>query len=239
MGKYIPVIWDIETTGLNPMAEHWWSNTMQAQVIAIGFATIPNWDEVSDPDDAEINVYTYYDRDEYELLDIVPERIHEKVRQDCLDRPFELYHDVVGTEFLSRTGQNPEPFLVGFNSRSFDHTYIGARFARKRLKGWPLTHGWKRLDMQRVAGHHGDLRNHPSQDDYAEYHDVDVPDEHDGSNMPEYFSQNNWTGIREHAESDVEELAKLFMRDRESAMEEFYRHYDIDAEPNFAEEADI
>jgi len=40
-----PIFWDIETTGLNPLARDFWSNSMEAQVTAVGLGTITNWDQ--------------------------------------------------------------------------------------------------------------------------------------------------------------------------------------------------
>jgi len=222
MVRYEPVIWDIATTGLNPMAEYWWSNEMAAQVTAFGMATVDGWRNTSDPDMVDIDVTVLYDADEYRLLNVAKDRFWKAFT--------EAYVDDDGSD---EDGEDVEPLMVGFNSRQYDHPYAGARYSRKRINGEPFSHGAKRLDMMRVASNKTDLKGYPSQDEYAKYLGEDIPDEFDGSMMPGFFDNGHMDKIASHVEADAKELARLFVVDKEDAMEEFYNHYDIDKSPVF------
>ena len=156
--------------------------------------------------------------DEYELL----EEITSKV-QDVF---FEDYWD-------SGRNDDIDPILVGFNSRNFDHPYIGARFSRKRLNADWFGHRAKRLDMMRVAGKVDAISDFPSQDDYAEYLGHTTEDEYDGSMMPEFFEKKQMDKIEAHVKRDIKELAMCFVEDKENAMEHFYDHYDIGKSATF------
>lgn len=209
MTQFQPVFWDIETTGLNPMAQEWWNNSMGAQVTAMAFGQIEGWHD--NPDDYETSVSVYYDESEYRLLDVCQTRLREVVQtvRDELDR---------------------EPFLAGFNIRQFDCPYAGARYARKRLNGDLMTHELKRLDMSRPAVITQDdgtvVDQYPSQNDYAESVGVTVNDEYDGEDMPMAFENREWDKIVSHVESDVEVMMEVFMDDVELFMNHLYDHYD-------------
>ncbi len=203
---YWPIFWDIETTGLNPLARDFWSGQMEAQVTAVGFGTIRNWDRGPDVDTADLQVEVVYDNSEYRLLNILEDRVKAM--------------DYEGT-----------PFLVGYNSRNFDHPYIGARYARLRQDAEPFGSEWKRLDMMRVAGKDDTIsKRYPKEGEYADALGVDVPDPYDGSDMPEAFENGNWDAIKTHAEADVKESMLMFLKRKGLMMEQFYNHYDIDAQ---------
>ena len=201
-----PVFWDIETTGLNPMAQEFWSNEMAAQVTAVGLGTIRNWDEGPNVEQSDFQVECYWDSDEYRLLSNLPDRI----------------------EAMAFDG---EPFLVGYNSRQYDHPYIGARFSRLRLDGTPFTHGWRRLDMMRVAGKDNVIaKRYPKEGEYADALGVEVYDPYDGSDMPEAFANENWNKIQTHVKADVEESMRMFLKRPDMMMNHYYEHYDINAQ---------
>lgn len=227
MTQYEPLVFDIETTGLNPMAEHWWQGSMAAQVTCIGLASIRGWRDSDDVEECEVDIKVLSSKSEYGLL------------MDAREVAVEMIDEIEDAP-----DSDIEAFLVGFNSRQFDHTYMGARFSRLSgvrdgpyadAGGYPFTHGVKRLDMMRVAGKHRELAQHPNQDDYADFLGVAVEDEHDGSDMPGYFEDGELDKIREHCERDVRELAHCFIVDREEAMEQLYDHYDLDKDANFVD----
>lgn len=212
---YTPVFWDIETTGLNPLAQDWYDNQMGAQVTAVGIGHITNLDDCTGKDDAEVDVQVMAGSDEYTLL----ERLAETLREHDYER---------------------EPILVGYNSRQFDHGYIGARYSRYRLDGRPFVCGWRRLDMMRVARDDPAIpKTYPKEGEYAEALDVHVPDEYDGSDMPDAFKNGEWDKIESHVEADVEESALMFAERQERMMEHFYDHYDINADTVQVEEVEI
>ncbi len=213
--NYEPVFWDIETTGLNPMAQDWWDGEDAAQVIAVGIGTIENWSDEPTTDEAEIDVRAVMSVDEYELLTTIGEAMR-------------------GSDF------DDEPFLVGYNSRQFDHPYIGARFSRKRLDGEPFVSDWKRLDMMRAAGRDDIIsKRFPKEDEYSEAVGVGVHDEFDGSQMPQAFKDGNWDMIEQHVTKDVEKMVKVFLERQDTMMDTFYDHYGINAGGGVVEEIDI
>lgn len=221
MTQYEPIVWDIETTGLNPMAEHYWSGEPAAQVAAVGFGVLDGWRDASEWEDVDCQVEVIYNDNEYQLL------------QDVSD----VFRDIVNQ--VSQIDGGGEAFLVGYNSRSFDHTYIGARYARKRLNGYPLTNGAKRLDMQRVCNSVGEFGTYPAQDDVAEQLGFATPDEFTGKDMPELVEQGRLDDVASHARADVKDLCRIFFGLREDAMDEFYDHYDIEQSGNYVEEVDF
>lgn len=212
---YEPIFWDIETTGLNPMAQHWWDNEMKAQVICIVMGRIDNWRHAESFDEAKFETKVLWDGDEYRLLEVFHERLVEMTNEVMME------------------DSEMEPFLVGWNSRQFDHPYIGARFARKRLDGSLVNHNLKRLDMMRALGNDEVLSTgYPKQDEYAKELGIDVDDEITGADMADAFKVDDWDKISRHGESDVIEMMKVFVEKKEACMEEFYNHYsDIDGEP--------
>jgi uncharacterized protein YprB with RNaseH-like and TPR domain len=215
MTEYDPVFFDIETTGFNPMAQQW-HNSYQydARVTAVGVGTVKGWREAEGHEDCEYDVDVYWDESEYRLLQVLPDRLDNKIAMI--------------------RGEGYEPFLVSFNGRQFDHPYLGARFSRLRLDGGAFTHGLKRLDMMRALGKRwGDIGRYPSEDDCLEEMGIASDDPYDGSDMPDMFGNGNWDAISEHARHDIEEMMRLFVETRTECMGEFYDHYDVDSEPNF------
>lgn len=217
MTEFEPVVFDIETTGLNPLAQEWQSyQSHDAQVIAIGIGTFDDW---WDKDSFDGDVSVLYGEDEYELLEDIREKMVE-VASSIEDR-------------------GREPFLVTWNGRNYDHPYLGARYARYRQPPYPFCHALKRLDLFRmVLSATGQYRK---QEDYAEELGVGTEDEFDGSDMPDMFDDRNWDAIIQHARQDVVELMQIAMVEREKCMGHFYDHYDImrDPESDFAENIEL
>lgn len=212
---YWPIFWDIETTGLNPLARSFWSNEMKAQVTAVGLGTIRNWDRGPDRQSADLQIEVIWDSDEYRLLNILSDRVRS-------------------------LGFEGTPFFVGYNSRNFDHPYIGARFSRKRLDGEPFISEWKRLDMMRGAAKDDAIpKRYPKEGEYADALGVDVPDPYDGSDMPEAFQNEDWDAIKTHVEADVKESMLMFLERKGLMMQQFYDHYDIDADGPPVKEIDV
>jgi uncharacterized protein YprB with RNaseH-like and TPR domain len=221
--KYEPIFWDIETTGLNPMAQHWWDGTIGAQVISVGVGRIHNWREVSELGEDDYDLKVMYDSDEYRLLQRLTEVIEENIND-------------IRTE-----NTNSEPVFVGWNTRNFDHPYIGARYARLRLESCQLNHEAKRLDMMRALGNDEVMSTgYPGQDDYAEELGIPVNDELTGEDMPKAFERDDWDKIAQHVEDDVEEMMKVFNKKKEDCWEQLYYHYDDITEnpPKFTEEVE-
>lgn len=203
--SYIPVFFDIETTGLNPLAQEWHRyQDYDAQVTAVGLGWFDDWPESASGRDIAVE----YGPNEYKLLSDLRKRM-ESISSQVGDDGDEL-------------------FLVGFNSRQYDHPYLVARYARLRQDPWPFCHGWRRLDMMRA------LRNRDgkywNQDDYAEHIGVHSEDEYDGSDMPEAFKRDEWPKILSHVRADMEDLMDIFAYEPGVFMDEFYGHYDIDVD---------
>jgi len=201
-----PVFWDIETTGLNPLARDFWSNGMEAQVTAVGFGTIRNWDQGPDAEQADLQIEAVWDTSEYRLLQSLEDAVKS-------------------------IDYGGEPFFVGYNSRNFDHPYLGTRFARLRQNGEPFNSEWKRLDMMRVAGKDPAIsKRYPKEGEYATSLGVDVPDDYTGADMPDAFANEEWDKIVEHVNADVKESMLMFCKRKGLMMDTFFDHYDIDAE---------
>lgn len=214
--KYEPVMFDIETTGLNPLAQSWSDyHEHDAQVLAIGIGRLKNWR--GDIDDAEIDVNVLSGENEYVFL--------EQLQSEMRGIHTEMHDD------------GKAMFLVGWNSRQFDHQYLASRFSRKRLDPFPFVHQRKRLDLMRVARRV--TGEYWSQDDFYEELGYTSDDPHDGGDIPDYWDEGKMAAIREHAMHDVEELCQIFLEVRSDAMKEFYDHYDIDADPSFSGEVNM
>lgn len=218
--KYEPVFFDIETTGLNPMAQEWWDNeTHGARVTAIGIGTVDGWRDTTDPEDCDIDVKVLTDESEYRLLNVARERLKE-----------------VEAEIFDNGG---EAFLVGHNSRQFDHPYLGARYARLRLDGRAWNDILKRLDTMRALGKNwNEVGRFPKEDDVLDVLGIESDDPYTGADMPNAYAERNWDAIKTHVRHDVNDMAKLFVVLSEPCMEEFYDHYDIDKDASFTEEVD-
>jgi len=161
-----------------------------------------------------------YDSSEYRLLDLAQTRLQEWVNE------------------IRSSGDTP--FLVGFNSRQFDHPYIGARYSRLRLDGSLFCSELQRLDMMRALGKHwGEVGNYPSEDDCLEAAGIDSDDPFDGSDMPEFFGDGRWDDIATHVREDTREMVKLFTVVKAECMEEYYDHYDIESDATFNRTVDF
>lgn len=219
--KYQPIIWDIETTGVNPLAQAWHNGTdFGARITAVGFSYAWDWNDVGSWEDADIHVDSYWDSDEYNLLRVVEDRLQQLVAE-------------------SREYYDREPFLVGWNSRRFDHPYIGARYARKRLEGSLFVSDLKRLDMMVAAGKRDErVSRYPSEDDYAEMLGFEVYDELTGAEMPEAWDNGEWDKIETHVEADVDMANKIFIKERETFMSEFVEHYSLEENPQYGPEVE-
>jgi len=98
----------------------------------------------------------------------------------------------------------------------------------------------ERLDMMRSFGKHFDaVGRYPSEDNCLHAVGIDSEDKYDGSMMPEFYENDEWDKIRSHCRDDVEEMVKLFCKEPEINMKEFYDHYNIDAEAKFTEEVEF
>jgi uncharacterized protein YprB with RNaseH-like and TPR domain len=215
-----PIFWDIETTGLNPMAQYWWDGKMAARVTAIGIGRLHGWRDADDYSDVDAEVKCLYDGDEYNLLKVFTDRLESHVAD------------------INEGGKSP--FIVGWNSRQFDHPYIGARYARLRLSNEWVNNSLHRLDMMRPLGDDDVMsKRYPSQDDYAEALGIEVYDELDGSDMPKAYERGEWHKIKQHVEADVDVMMKVFFMKAEACYEELYHHYDgiSGSPPKFTEGA--
>jgi len=133
-----PIFFDIETTGFDPMPQAGWDDSSyDPRVTAIGLATADNWRSAEGPEDVETDTKVLYDSSEYRLLEVAAERLDE-----------------IGSEVMA---DGDAPFLVGYNSRKFDHPYLGARYARLRIDGSRFNRLAQRLDMMRAVKKHPHL----------------------------------------------------------------------------------
>ena len=201
--SHIPVFFDIETTGLNPLAQAWHNKQKyDAQVTAIGVGYFDDYDG----DERQRVIKVEYGPNEYKLLSDLRDRMH-KIEAE-----------------ISASGV--EPIVVGFNSRQYDHPYLVARYSRLRQNPYPFCHEWKRLDMMRaLRKRDGKYWN---QDDYARHIGVHTEDEFDGSDMPEAFDKRQWRKILDHVRADMEDMMDIFTHDLSDFMNHFYDHYGID-----------
>lgn len=220
MTKYVPVFWDIETTGLNPMAEYWW-NGGRNEVICVCVATVEDWEDEGE----EVNIHSFTGDSEYPLI------------QEVREGMYTILSDIEGWNWddiyePSEEDVDPEAFLVGFNSRSFDHTFWSARCGRLRQSNWPFGHQRKRLDAMRVCRNRCGYEYQDSQDDIAEDIGIEMADDTvDGSDVPELYENGQMDLIENHARADVKDLVGIFMEFREEMLAEFYDHYDIEKDP--------
>lgn len=220
MNKYHPVFFDIETTSLNPMQEKWWSNKEHdARVVCVGFGTIRNWRDSLSGTKTEVVVFD--DESEYHLIKNLSSNLYNWLE--------ETVGDVVGAD--------NEYFFVGWNNRKFDHPYYGARAARLRLTGHPITHGWKRLDCFRVVKKM--TGSYWKQDDWMDEIGIRHDDENIGSDVPELFGKGRIDKIRKHCNADVRDLIQIFLNNREKMMEELFSHYDDISKTTFKEPIDL
>lgn len=228
---YEPILFDIETTGLNPLAQSW-SNKHEhdGQVLSVGIGTIRNWR--GNRENVEIDVRTITNENEYALLEDVRDYVESLVLE------LESYEGEMQFSPHKDVGaRTSEVFLVGYNSRQFDHQYLCSRLARKRLDPFPFAYRRKRLDMFRVANQvYG---NYIGQDDFYNELGYESDDPHDGGDMPDFWRDREMDKIEEHCRHDVFELCQIFLECRREAMEEFFDHYDVDREIAFGTEVDL
>lgn len=218
--KYHPVFFDIETTGLNPMAESWMNGVdYDAEVVCVGIGTVTNWRDSLSGSNISITIFDH--EQEYELI-----RNFNSNLIDWLDQKTE-----------KEVGPDDEYFFVGWNNRSYDHTYYGARAARLRLNGYPVTHGWKRLDCQRVIKKM--TGRYWAQDDWMDEIGVAHEDDITGADVPDLYSQNRVGKIRKHCRADVHDLIEIFLNNREKMMNELYSHYDDIRRLDYKEPIDL
>lgn len=218
---YLPVFVDVETTGLNPMAQGWWNNDNPAArvtAIAIGVSNI-DYPGVRN-DEMITSVEVEMDGSEYKLLESAAETMSSIV-----------------DDYESR---GCTPFLVTFNGRQFDHPYLGARYSRYRLDGDSFIHSLKRLDMMRALGKHFEpVGRYPSEDDCVEVLGLEDRDPYDGSDMPDAWERGDTGTIRHHVVSDVQQMGKIFALTEDMCWKEFYDHYDIEGKFDTTEEVSL
>lgn len=203
--NYFPVFFDIETTGLNPLAQGWHNYTdYDAQVTAVGLGWFEDYPDSTEEREIEV----VYDGSEYRLLFNLRGKM-ERIEKENGDED---------TEFI----------LVGFNSRQYDHPYLTARYGRLRQDPYPFAYSWKRVDMMKaLRSRDGKYWN---QDDYADHIGVHTEDEYDGSDMPEAFAKNQWRKILDHVRADMEDLMDIFRHEPDVYMNHFYDHYGIESD---------
>lgn len=227
--EFEPIFWDIETTGLNPMHERWQARSFYhvdypSAVTAIGYGYMGGWEDAETLDDCEgWKVDVVCANNEYETLQEGTSELETIVDDN--------------SRIHSRRS-----FMVGYNSREFDHPYAGARYARKRLENEKLNHGLKRLDMKRVARSDDDVDDrYPSQDEWAEALGIPVEDETDGSDMPKMWDEGRYDDIMYHCKEDIKVLMEIFLQKKEEAYAEVYDHYsDISGDPpKFIDDAEF
>lgn len=213
MVQYEPLLFDIETTGFNPMVEVWQSWKQTSRVTAISMVHLTE-------EEGEMSVNgraTFINRggEEYEIIEEATGFARNVVTR--------------------AEGRDKEVFVAGWNIRSFDCAYLGARCGRLRLGGYPFTHGKFRLSMDRplelppevdMVEMEGSNRKYPKQDDYARYLGIEFNQELDGSDMPDAFENGEYHKIEEHVEDDVDVMVEIFKREKEAMYEHLYRHYD-------------
>lgn len=222
MTQIEPIFFDMEATGLNPMAQNWWNNTEHgAQVLVFTFGRLHSWRYNNDYDDADPELDSVYDSNEYRLLKVAHSRLEEHV--------------------TGIRNEGWEPVIFGFNIRRYDLPYIGARYARKRLDGSLFTHELRRLDtLHDVATHDDDTEWKPKQHKYAEDLGIEiVEDEFDGKDVPRLFSEGRFEDIQSHCEADVETELRMFLKKRNFFVNQFYDHYNIEAVANYKEGVDL
>lgn len=218
--QYVPIFWDIETTGLHPMAKHWWNHhDHSARVVCVGVGYIDNY--VPSNAEQSYTVDVLWDDNEWELLGQVADHMEELVdRIESFDEDYET-------------------FMVGWNSRGFDHPYYGARCARLRKDNFPFGHQRKRLDMMNAMKSVRGTRKNISQDSVAEEIGVLAEDEFDGSDMPELFEQGQIDPILHHCKTDLEDMVEIFFEYQSEMMNHFYDHYEIDADASYVDTVDL
>lgn len=209
MTKYEPVFWDIETTSVNPIAQHWHhGHSYDARVTCIGIATLSGWRDSDLFSGVEYNDRMLHDADEYVLLEVARDRM-------------QYYCDAIREK-------GKVPFIVGWNSRFFDHPYFSARAGSYRIDPGPIASQVKRLDMMEPAAQDcGKAGYAVSQDDYANRLGIDVIDDTDGSDMPEFFDNGEMDKIVYHCREDIKVMCNIFVQEKEMFMDYFFDHYDI------------
>lgn len=216
MTEFEPLFFDIEATGVNPIAKSWAGSRLDAQVLCVGFGRIMGWRE---GEEYSYDVDTIYGASEYELLRKVKQRFS------------------IMAKAIRQEGKTPVPVM--FNGKQYDYPYLGARYLRYNQRPPTILMDHKRLDlMYAIKEFKGDFKN-PSQGDIAKEHGVLVEDEFDGSDIPRLFEEDRWEDIESHARCDVEELIKIFKVYRDVAFQHFYDHYDIAGEPTFGENKEL
>lgn len=224
--KYQPVFFDIETTGLDPIDNPSWEDSTPNRVTCVGVGWFSDgWEDEEELDGDDIWTAVYMDEDEYDLIDRVLGR--DGLIAETLDRKTGEYDtDEYG-------------FVVGWNSRVFDHSYLAARAARYRISGYPIQSVAKRLDMMRPAAREYGNRNYVSEDDYLDFIGMENEDEFTGADMKEAFEDSRWRDIKTHCESDVEQMLRVFFEKREMMYGHLFDYYNIDSDPTFGEEVEF
>lgn len=229
MTEYKPIFWDIETTGLNPMAQPFWDGGVN-EVVVVVVATVENWEE--DIEDVETDITVFSGDSEYKLIKEVREGMHSILSgyEGWDDNHVEPLEGSV----------NPEAFFVGYNNRSFDHPFYCARAGRLRQSPWPFGHQRKRLDAYRVTTKRLGYPYTTSQDDLAESIGIELgEDTIDGKDVPRMVEEGKIDLVENHCRTDIEDLVQIFLHKRHEMMMEFFEHYDIDQDPSYGGDVTI
>jgi hypothetical protein len=230
--NYEPLFWDIETLGLDPMPAPAWVDDQPPVVIGIAFGWFDEgWRSKTDWDYVGINTYFAG------LQDVDG----DTGKWQLFGQEHELLEDALGydgdiglaVDEIQRRGD--EVFVTGWNTRNFDHPFLGARCGRHRLTMRPFGDSFKRLDMMRPAASDYGNSHAVSEDDYLDYLGMPNDDDFTGEDMLEEFEKGNLDAVRSHAMSDVTQMMEIFFSKRKIMYDHFFRHYDIDAEPAFGD----
>lgn len=220
MTRYEPVFYDIETTGVNPLAEDWHDGEKRdARVTCVGVGWFDEWRDASEWDEVEFETKMITKDSEYKLL--------EACRQEV---------DVLIGEF----DDDVEPVRVGWNIKKFDDPYIGARYARFRQNPGFFGHDFLRFDMMKAAADEqfGWNRGY-AENDYAEVVGVENEDETTGADMPELYDEGKYDEIAQHCRYDVEVMMEIFWEKREMMMNWFYDYRGIEMTATFTDSVEL
>jgi len=235
--QYDPLFWDIETTSFDPMEPPAWENGTPNVILAVSMGKFGDgWREAQEMDQFEFDVETA----------VVSGVSGKDNRWDIFGAEHYLIKEVFGDGgiMMQMAGEiednGRDVFLTGWNTRNFDHSFVGGRCARHRLSAKPTLHHYKRLDMMRPAAKDYGNSHAVSEDDYLEYLGIENDDEFDGGDMWDEFQAGRLENIKSHALSDVTQMMEVFFTKRSLFYDHFYDHYDgLGESPIFGEVLDF
>lgn len=237
--EYEPVFFDIECSGFNPLAKSSISSAKRdADTYVVCIGTMDNWRTASGLDDVEMDIRCFHQIEgEYKLLDVLNSQmvnVVSGIEGWYTDVEHKGDGDIV---YPQRSGLDTEAILVTYNGRTFDHGYLGARFARYRLDPFPF--GYRRLRLDCIKAFLKERGHYISQDDIAEELGVKADDQITGKDVPKAWERGDKEKVITHCRTDVLDLMSIFFKKKRLMMNHFYDHYDMDREAVFAEEGSI